>query len=130
MKGIVIASHGMLAEGMLHAVKMFSDDPEYILACGLMPEEDLVGYTAKLEAAAAKVNTGEGVVIFCDLLYGSPCNCAALLQKRGIVAGGLDVVAGVNLAMLLEFVSMRSSGIALADILKAGHAGIQDYAEL
>ena len=76
MKGIILASHGKLADGMMDTLKMFSGDIQQADAICFLPGEDMKEFLDKLEKAIDAVDTGDGVVVFCDLLFGSPCNCS------------------------------------------------------
>lgn len=129
MKGIVIASHGALAQGLLDALGMLTGALEQAKAVGLVPEQDLTQYTEALRAAIGDVDTGEGAVVFCDLLFGSPCNCAASLLRDEKLASRLEVVCGANLPMLLEYASSRDAGMSVGQIVQVGRDGIVDLKE-
>lgn len=129
MKGIILASHGHLAEGMLDTLQMFCGDIPQIETICLLPEEDVLEYTEKLKTAAKHIDTGDGVVIFCDLLFGSPCNCSARLLKEE-KDWKLHVITGMNLAMVLEFVNARESGMENSALVYTGQQGIVDFNKL
>ena len=130
MKGIVLVSHGKLAEGMLDAVKMFAGEPEQIAALGFMPEEELALFAGKLKRAVDEVDSGDGVVVFCDLLFGSPCNCSGMLLRTEEDLERVQVVTGVNLPMVIEYVTARGSGMGVESVIQTGRDGIVDYNEL
>lgn len=129
MKGIVIASHGALAQGLLDALGMLTGALEQTEAVGLVPEQDLEEYTEALCTAIENVDTGEGAVVFCDLLFGSPCNCAASLLSDEGLATRLEVVCGTNLPMLLEYASSRDAGAGIEQIVQVGRDGAVDLKE-
>lgn len=102
MVGIVITSHGILAEGLRAAAQMILGHQEAVQTVGLGAAENLDNFLIKLRQAAAQVDRGVGVLVLADLFGGSPCNTAAHLVQDGI-----EVVTGANLPMLLEALSQR-----------------------
>ena len=126
MKGILLASHGRMAEGVLDTLHIFSGELPQIQVLCLLPGEDMADFLANMEAAIQEVDSGDGVVIFCDLLFGSPCNCAARLLKEEAYQDRLQVVTGMNLAMVLEYVGTREAGMPSAEIVTTGQTGIVD----
>ena len=105
MIGIVLISHGKMADGMLDSCKhFFGEEIPQILSVCLLPENSPEDFDKKIELAISKVDSGDGVLILCDLLGGTPCNrCACILNDR------IQVIAGVNLSILLEFLATRDS---------------------
>lgn len=105
MIGIVLISHGKMADGMLDSYKLFfGEEIPQILSVCLLPENSPEDFDKKIELAISKVDSGDGVLILCDLLGGTPCNrCAYILNDR------IQVIAGVNLSILLEFLATRDS---------------------
>ena len=127
MKGVVLVSHGLLAEGMLDAVKMFTGEPEQVIALGLNPGEDIAEFVDRIRQAVDEVDTGDGATIFCDLLYGSPCNCAGALMRDRALADRIEILAGANLPMVIEYVTARDEGDGIGGILQIGRDGIVNY---
>ena len=101
MKGIVLLSHGPLAQGMVETTKWFMGEeiPQYTCLCleaGESPEDFDVRLAEKIE----EVNSGEGVILICDLMGGTPFNRAALTIGRG----DIDVLTGtVEILELREY---------------------------
>ncbi len=106
MKSVLIISHGTLAEGMFNTLKIFfgSDIPQcdYLV---LSPDETAEDFRSKLADKIDELDQGDGVVIFADLLGGTPCNQTVLLKDKNI-----HVFAGMNLAVIMECLSARMSG--------------------
>lgn len=127
MKGIVLVSHGGLADGMLEAVHMFAGEPEQITSLGLMPGEDMAAFAGRLREAAVSVDTGDGVTVFCDLLFGTPCNCSAALLRGEEEDGRVQIITGANLPMVIEYVTARGAGMDPDAIVSVGREGIVDY---
>lgn len=130
MKGIVLASHGLLADGMLDTIKMFSGEPSQIESLCLLPGQEMNEYLSKLIEATTRVDQGDGVVIFCDLLFGTPCNCSAYFLKDKLENEKVTVVTGMNLPMVLEYVSAREHGMEIESVITTGQDGIKNFNEL
>lgn len=130
MKGILLASHGKLAEGMLDTINIFSADPEQIEALCLSPGDDMPGFINKIKEAIDRLDTGDGVMIFCDLLFGTPCNCSGRLLKDEAYADRITVITGMNLSMVLEYVGSRATGAEPDQLLATGKDGIVDFASV
>ena len=127
MKGIVITSHGQMAQGILDTSKLFFGEQPQIKACCLSAEDNPDEFVDVLKEAIKEVDTGDGVIVFCDMLFGSPCNCMARVLAEDLENDKLQVITGVNLAMILQILSVReASDVSVEDLLKAGHDGIAD----
>ena len=116
MKGIILASHGRLAEGLLDTLTIFSGEPQ-----------EITDFMKTLEDAIQEVDTGDGVVIFCDLLFGSPCNCSARLLQDPVYAEKISVITGMNLCMVLEYIGSREAGMKREALVNTGQQGIVDF---
>ena len=103
--GIVVVSHGPLAEGLKSAAEMIVGPQERFLAVGMDPAADMDRLRAQIEAAAAEVAAGDpaGVLVLVDLMGGSPANASAYLASSGT-----PVLCGTNLPMLLEVLTARA----------------------
>lgn len=130
MKGIVLLSHGKLAEGMLDTLQIFLADVNQIRAVCLTSNEDLFKYADRIKNAINKVNTGNGVVVFCDLLFGTPFNCCAKLLEENGLSGKIDLITGMNLPMLLEYVTSQSDNDSVNEIISTGQKGIINLLDL
>lgn len=104
MIGIVLVSHGPLAEGLKGAAEMIVGPQEHFQALGMDPAADLDRLRAQIEAAAAEVSSGDpaNVLVLVDLMGGSPANASAYLASSGT-----PVLCGINLPMLLEVLTAR-----------------------
>jgi PTS system mannose-specific IIA component len=98
MIGIVIVTHGRLAQEMISAM------------------EHMVGQIA---AAAKSVDMGNGVVLVTDMYGGTPCNLALTLLERGKI----EVLAGANLPSLIKLVDVRTKLPLDAAVKEAIDAG-------
>lgn len=104
MIGIVVVSHGPLAEGLKKAAEMIVGPQERFVAIGMGPAADLDDLRAQIEQAVAEVAEGKpaNVLVLVDLMGGSPANASAYLASSGT-----PVICGVNLPMLLETLTTR-----------------------
>lgn len=127
MKGIILTSHGRFAEGLLDTLKIFSGELKQMEVLCLLPEEDITEFGNKLKGAVDRVNDGDGVVIFCDLLFGTPCNCSAKLLSDMKYSKNVSVITGMNLSMVLEFLGARDNGMQSDVIVQIGQQGIVDF---
>ena len=127
MKGIVITSHGPMAQGILETSKLFFGEQPQIKACCLSTEDNPDDFVNVLKDAVKEVDTGDGVIVFCDMLFGSPCNCMARIIAEDMESDKVQVITGVNLAMILQILSVREANdVDVAELLKAGNDGIAD----
>lgn len=112
MIGVVVVTHGKLAEGLLDAMRMIAGEREALSMVSLGETDDVDALVVRVQEAAEAIDDGEGVLVFVDLFGASPFNASArlaLTKKTGI-----EVVTGVNLPMLLEVVMSRE-GMTLSD---------------
>ena len=131
MKGIVITSHGPMAQGILDTSKLFFGDQSQMVACCLNADDNPDEFVEVLQKAVDEVDTGDGVIVFCDMLFGSPCNCMARIIGEDLENDRIKVLTGVNLAMILQILAVREAGdIDVEELLKAGNEGITNFNEV
>lgn len=112
MIGIVMISHGGMAEGVLSSASMLYPDLEAVEILGLQPDDNPDEFQAQLEKKVAAVDSGEGVFILADLLGGTPCNRAMYFAGDKV-----KVLAGLSLPMLLSLLSMREAITDLPELV-------------
>ena len=131
MKGIVITSHGPMAQGILETSKLFFGEQAQMKACCLSAEDNPDEFVDVLKTAVAEVDTGDGVYVFCDMLFGSPCNCMARIIAEDMESDKIQVITGVNLAMILQILSVREANNPEAgELIQSGHDGIANLKEV
>ena len=131
MKGIVITSHGPMAQGILDTSKLFFGEQAQMKACCLSAEDNPDEFVDVLKEAVKEVDTGDGAYVFCDMLFGSPCNCMARIIAEDMESDKIQVITGVNLAMILQVLSTReSSSPAVEELTQSGHDGIADLKQV
>jgi len=107
MVGIIIASHGEFATGILQSGAMIFGEQENVKAVTLMPSEGPDDVRAKMEEAIASFDNQDEVLFLVDLWGGTPFN-----QASSLMEGHEDtwaIVAGLNLAMVIESYASRFS---------------------
>lgn len=103
MIGLVLVTHGRLAAEFIHAVEHVVGKQEQIEAICIGPDDKMDTRRVDIAAAATRVNTGEGVIILTDMFGGTPSNLAISLLEEGKI----EVVAGLNLPMLVKLARVR-----------------------
>ena len=96
--GVVVVTHGQLATELLNAAEMIVGDLPRFQAVSIGWHDDVTVAHAAIAAAIAKVDAGAGVLLLTDMFGGTPSNLAMAFLD----AGRLEVVTGVNLAMLIK----------------------------
>lgn len=98
MVGVLILTHGGLAEELLAAARKISGPLERFEALPLEWSDGLDEAHQKVGEALARLDTGDGVLILVDIFGGTPSNAAMAYVEDGSV----DVLAGVNLPMVVR----------------------------
>jgi PTS system mannose-specific IIA component len=122
MIGVVVATHGNLAQEMIRTAEAVVGKLPQVAAVSVVAAAPDMRRT--LEDAIRSVDQGDGVLLLTDLLGGSPTNlCLSFLTERKV-----EVVTGVNLPMLLKLGGLRASGKPIAevarDMVEAGQKAI------
>ena len=105
MVGIILATHGNFATGILQSASMIFGEQPNVAAVTLQPNEGPDDVRRKMEEAVASFEDPEQVLILVDLWGGTPFN-----QSNGLIAGHEDkwaIVAGLNLPMLIDAYASR-----------------------
>jgi len=115
MVGLVVATHGRLAVELVATAEQIVGKVAGIATVSLEPGAGQAEIREKMRAAVAEVDQGDGVIIMADLFGGTPCKESLMLCKSRSV----EVLAGVNLPMLLKASSLRSESMPLPDLAHA-----------
>lgn len=116
MVGIIIATHGSFAQGILQSAQMILGEQANVAACTLMPNESPDDIKGKMLKAIDSFENKEEILIFTDLWSGTPFNQANMLiegHEKWVI------IAGVNLPILVEAFSERYSSDSAFEIAKA-----------
>jgi len=103
MIGLVLVTHGRLAAEFIHAVEHVVGKQEQIEAICIGPDDKMDARRADIAAAAKRSDSGDGVIILTDMFGGTPSNLAISLLEEGRI----EVVAGLNLPMLVKLARVR-----------------------
>ncbi|UXM95684.1 PTS sugar transporter subunit IIA [Bartonella sp. HY329] len=103
MIGLVLVTHGRLAEEFLHAVVHVVGPQEKFATVCIGPDDDLDQRRDDILDAVQSVDEGDGVIILTDMFGGTPSNMAISVMEEGHI----EVIAGVNLPMLIKLASVR-----------------------
>ena len=108
MIGVLIVAHGDLGQSLVAAVThVLGARPPQFDVFPVAPDDDPLTLLPRAREAVAAVDTGEGVAVLSDLYGATPCNLAVKLARPGHV----EVLAGVNLPMLVRAFTYRAKGL-------------------
>lgn len=119
MIGLILVTHGRLAEEFIHAMEHVVGRQDAVVAVCIGPNDDMEMRRGEIRKAIRKVDTGEGAIILTDLFGGTPSNLAISLLE----AGRIEVLAGINLPMLIRLSSARKTMDVMGAVGAARDAG-------
>jgi mannose PTS system EIIA component len=119
MIGLVLVTHGRLAEEFVVAMEHVVGKQERIAPICIGPDDDMESRRADIAAAIQSVDSGRGVIVLSDLFGGTPSNLAISLME----AGRIEVIAGINLPMLIRLGSARKTMKVTDAVAAARDAG-------
>jgi mannose PTS system EIIA component len=117
MIGMVLVTHGRLAAEFIAALEHVVGAQKQIAAVCIGADDDMEARRQDILRRIAEVDTGDGVVLLTDMFGGTPSNLAISVMDRPKI----EVVAGVNLPMLIKLASLRQ-----AEGLQRSVAGAQE----
>lgn len=103
MIGLVLVTHGRLAAEFVSAMEHVVGPQEAVKAICIGPEDDMEARRQDIAQAVEAVEAGSGVILLTDMFGGTPSNLAISVMSPGKV----EVIAGVNLPMLIKLSSVR-----------------------
>ena len=119
MIGVVLVTHGQLAAEFRNAVEHVVGPQENLETVAIGADDDIVQRRKDIVDAVARVETGSGVVVLTDMFGGTPSNLAISVME----AGRVEVIAGMNLPMLIKLSSVRKGDDIAVAIEEAQTAG-------
>lgn len=122
MIGLVLVTHARLADEFVVAMEHVVGPQEACLSISIGPEDDVEARREELGAAIARVDRGRGVIVLTDLFGGTPSNLAISMLKRGEV----EVIAGINLPMLIRLAAARKT-MDVSDAVRAAQEAGRKY---
>jgi PTS system mannose-specific IIA component len=122
MIGLILVTHGHLAEEFIHAMEHVVGRQSAIVAVCIGPNDDMERRRKEIADAIRRVDSGSGVIILTDLFGGTPSNLAISLMQ----AGRVEVIAGINLPMLIRLAGARKS-LAIRQAVAAARDAGRNY---
>jgi PTS system mannose-specific IIA component len=119
MIGLVIVTHGRLAEEFVLAMEHVVGPQTGVLAVCIGPEDDMEQRRKDILKACADVDEGQGVILLTDMFGGTPSNLAISVMEQTHA----EVIAGLNLPMLIKLASLRGREPLAACVAHAQEAG-------
>ncbi len=119
MIGLVIVTHGRLAEEFIFAMEHVVGPQTAVQAICIGPEDDMERRRQDILAACGRVNTGGGVILLTDMFGGTPSNLAISVMEQTRA----EVIAGLNLPMLIKLASVRGRATLDEAVAAAQEAG-------
>ena len=119
MIGLILVTHGRLAEEFVAAMTHVVGKQEAVATVCIGPNDDMESRRAEIEKAVKAVDSGAGTIILTDLFGGTPSNLAISLMKRGKI----EVIAGINLPMLIRLAKARGCMTLDKAVVAARDAG-------
>ena len=104
MIGLILVTHGRLAEEFVHAMQHVVGRQDAVATVCIGPNDDMEARRREIADAVKAVDSGSGVIILTDLFGGTPSNLAISLMQ----AGKVEVIAGINLPMLIRLAKART----------------------
>jgi PTS system mannose-specific IIA component len=129
MIGLVLVTHGQLALEFRHAVEHVVGPQDNFETVAIGPDDDMEQRRRDIVDAVARVDTGAGVIVLTDMFGGTPSNLAISVME----SGRTEVIAGVNLPMLIKLSSIRKGDdmqVALEEAQTAGRKYINVASQL
>ena len=119
MIGLVLVTHGRLADEFVAAMQHVVGPQEQIKAISIGADDDIEQRRRDIVEAVDATDNGAGVIILTDMFGGTPSNLAISTLERP----DLEVIAGVNLPMLIKLAGVRVDGDLQSAVVEAQEAG-------
>lgn len=116
MIGVVVCTHGDLADALLDTTRMIVGEFPQAAAVAVRRGDSIEHVLERLRTAIAEVDSGGGVLILCDMFGGTPSNLSLSFLSQ------VEVVTGVNLPMLLKLFTTREGPVAEVAAAVRDHA--------
>jgi len=122
MIGMVIVTHGRLAEEFIAALEHVVGPQDNVAAVCIGPDDDMEQRRMEILDRVGEVDQGQGVVLLTDMFGGTPSNLAISIMDKAKV----EVIAGINLPMLIKLASVRGTE-SLPDSVRCARDAGQKY---
>lgn len=128
MTGVLIVTHGRLGEALLESASMLVGDTDGVRAVSFLPDQGVEDLDRAVRAALDELDDSDGILAMVDIPGGSPARVVGALT---VERRGLELVAGANLAMLVETLMARRDTTLPALVglaMQGAHDSIRDLA--
>ncbi len=122
MIGLIVVTHGNLATEFVAALEHVVGPQQQVAPISIFPNDDMEERRNAILDAAKATDSGDGVIILTDMFGGTPSNLSISVMDAGTV----EVIAGVNLPMLVKLARIREE-VALPDALKQAQEAGRKY---
>ena len=122
MIGMVLVTHGRLAAEFIAALEHVVGPQSHVAAVCIGPDDDMEQRRQDILDCVHAVDAGDGVVLLTDMFGGTPSNLAISVMDRAKI----EVIAGINLPMLIKLASLRQSE-TLADAVRGAQEAGRKY---
>ena len=119
MIGLVLVTHGHLADEFVKALEHIVGPQQQIRTVCIDPDDDMEKRRKEILKGVSSVDAGDGVVILTDMFGGTPSNLAISIMERTKI----EVMAGLNLPMLIKLASRRDKDDVVTAVVAAREAG-------
>ena len=119
MIGLVVVTHGRLAVELISALEHVVGPQSAVRTICIGPDDDMEKRRKEILSSVEKVDSGKGVILLTDMFGGTPSNLAISIMDQSNV----EVIAGVNMPMLIKLASNRKVGSLKKVALEAQNAG-------
>jgi mannose PTS system EIIA component len=119
MIGLVIVTHGRLAQEFVYAMEHVVGPQAGVAAVCIGPEDDMEQRRRDILKSVAEVDDGQGVILLTDMFGGTPSNLAISVMEQTKA----EVIAGLNLPMLIKLASLRGRENLTTCVASAQEAG-------
>ena len=119
MIGLVVVTHGRLAVELIAALEHVVGPQSAVMTICIGPDDDMEKRRKEILSSVEKVDSGKGVILLTDMFGGTPSNLAISIMDQTNV----EVIAGVNMPMLIKLASNRKAGSLKKVALEAQDAG-------
>ena len=119
MIGLVLVTHGRLADALIAATEHVVGAQHNARTVCIGPDDDMEQRRNEIRVAIDDVEDGNGVILLTDMFGGTPSNLAISFMEKA----NIEVIAGVNLPMLIKLASVREDETLAEAVASAQEAG-------
>ena len=119
MIGVVLVTHGNLATELVKVLEHVVGPQDQLTTITIDPDDDMEKRREDILNSVKSVDKGLGVIILTDMFGGTPSNLAISIMEQA----NIDIIAGVNLPMLIKLASVRSNETISDAVAQAREAG-------